>query len=241
MLKLNESIFTLALTALGLLASSTGATAFTVTPQPDLTDQGFQNLISTGQFTEVFVAQSRIGNNALNGDQEIDLLNPQNNLLPVAQAQRVWTSGQPVDFSLEYTGSSVNYTVGGQVLSSNAFSTPVNEILLRTRAGSQSEMSLSDLLLNGQPVSSLFSSTLGSAASSDVDYLQIGDIQKPFTLTGKSTMIWTGIIPVGSALAYQIKVGTTPSSTVPEPSTVGALLLTSMAAVGYSKRKKATD
>ncbi|BAZ37963.1 hypothetical protein NIES4101_38920 [Calothrix sp. NIES-4101] len=235
MKKLTKTLLVLATTTIGLsLLPSQVNALVTTTPQANLTDIDFNNLITTGKFTEVFVAQSRIGNNATNGTQEIDLLNPKNNLLPVDQKQRVWGNGEAVDFILEYTGSLVKYTVGNQVISSTIFSSPVTDIFLRTRAANNSKMELTNLFLNGQSLGNLVSNGVGN---SDIDYLQIGKLPQSFTLTGTSIMSWTGTRPNNSALAYQIKVGTTPQA-VPEPTTLAALFLAGGMVVFGSKNKK---
>ncbi|MGV0024033.1 choice-of-anchor W domain-containing protein [Phormidesmis priestleyi] len=241
MIKSHQLLFALVLSATGLAANSLSAKAATIVPQTTLTDTDFQQLITTGKFTESFVAQSRIGNNATNGTQEIDLLNPQNNLLPVDQKQRKWNSGQAIDFSLEYDGSLVKYIVGNQIVSSNVFSGAVSDIFFRTRAAANSSLLLSNLAFSDAKSKNLaITDVLSSgAASSDVDYLQLSKISGAFKLTGKSTMTWTGTNPTNSNLAYQLKVGTTPiQKKVPEPGTIAAIMLTGLAIAGSKKKAK---
>lgn len=246
-MKLNKIVFSVVLATLGLVSLPSAAKAFTLTNSPSFTDTEFGTMLSTGEFTELFVAESRMGNNGLSGDRELGINDA--TFAPVAQGQRTWTSGTPVDFILEYTGNLVNYIVGGQTLSSTAFSGPVTDIFLRTRAATrkdaggnilhQSSMALTNLLLNGVGLGSLLSSTYDSALNSDVDYLRVSGLTGPFTLTGKSIMSWTGTKPTGSNLAYQIKVGTSPQSeSVPEPGTILALTL-GAGAMTVSKRKRA--
>lgn len=234
---LGKSLLLLAATTVGLLSLPSVASAFTVTRQPDtFTDNSFRNLLSSGQFTEKFVAETRGGNGLPNGTRELGINTATGT--PVAQGQFAWINGKAEDFILEYTGSKVNYTVGGQLLSSEAFSGPVTDIFLRTRAENGSIMFLSDLFLNGTSLGSLAST---GAGGTDVDYLTISQLSGGFTLTGKSTMTWTGSIPTESKLAYQIKVGTSPTQSVPEPGTVAALLLTGIAAAGFGTKKKAAN
>ncbi|KAM3097142.1 choice-of-anchor W domain-containing protein [Phormidesmis sp. 146-35] len=242
MIKPHQLLVALVLSTTGLAANSLNAKAATIVPQTTLTDSGFEQLITTGKFTESFVAQSRIGNNATNGTQEIDLLNPKNNLLPVDQKQRQWTSGQAVDFSLEYDGSLVKYIVGNQTISSNVFSGAVSDIFFRTRAAANSSMLLSNLVFSDAKSKNLaITNVLSSGStSSDVDYLQLSKISGAFKLTGKSTMTWAGTRPNNSALAYQLKVGTTPiQKKVPEPGTIAALMLIGLAIAGSKKAKAA--
>ncbi|MBE9227914.1 PEP-CTERM sorting domain-containing protein [Phormidium sp. LEGE 05292] len=237
MINLRSAFFTLAVVSLGTVSVPTAANAFTVVDRTGFTDTEFNGLINQGLFDELFVAESRIGNNSnTGGTQEIGINNDVKlGALPVVQGQRTWQNGGLVDFMLEYTGSLVKYTVGNQLLSTNAFSGPVTDIFFRTRAASNSTMTLSNLLFNGVGISSLSSSGIGT---SDIDYLQISNITAPFTLTGKSLMSWTGTRPNNSALAYQIKVGTTPQvESVPEPGTVGALLAAGVLSVGLKKKR----
>ncbi|MBD2312577.1 PEP-CTERM sorting domain-containing protein [Desertifilum sp. FACHB-1129] len=245
-MKLNKLAFSLALATLGFVSVPAAAQAFTLSSSPSFTDTEFINLLNTGEFTELFVAESRIGNNANNGDRELGINNAA--FAPVAQGHRTWQSGTPVDFILEYTGNLVNYIVGGQTLSSTAFSGPVTDIFLRTRAATrkdaqgnitaQSSMELTNLLLNGKSLGSLLSSTYDSLLNSDIDYLRVSGLTGPFTLTGTSIMTWTGTRPTGSNLAYQIKVGTSPETeSVPEPGMVLALSL-GAGAIATRKRKQ---
>ncbi|WP_414579219.1 choice-of-anchor W domain-containing protein [Anabaena sp. CCY 9402-a] len=222
----------LGLTTISLFLAANPAQAFTLVDRSGFTDGDFNNLLSNGEFTELFVAEGRIGNNSLNGDRELGINTSTG--LPVASGQRVWGNGTPVNFTLEYTGTQVNYTVNGELLSSNAFTSVVDNIFLRTRAADDSSITLSNLVFNGTAIGQNLLSSV-SGAGSDIDYLQISDISSPFTLTGEILMTWTGTIPRNSRLAYQLKVGSTKS--IPEPGAVGAMFLVGVAAVGYSKRK----
>lgn len=241
MIKLRSTFFTLAVVGLGVVSVPTVTNAFTIVDRTGFTDTEFRGLLDQGLFDELFVAESRIGNNSSTGGEREIGINQDVNLggLPVAQGQRTWQNGGLVDFMLEYTGNLVKYTVGGQLLSTNVFSGPVTDIFLRTRAANNSTMALSNLFFNGVAIDSLLS--FGSGAS-DIDYLQISKINTPFTLSGKSLMSWTGTRPNNSALAYQIKVGTTPPvESVPEPGTVGALLTAGALSVALKKKQKVTQ
>lgn len=234
MINLRSTFLTLAVVGLGAVSVPEAANAFTIVDRTGFTDTEFNSLRTEGEFTELFVAESRVGNASLNtGERELGINDA--NGTPFATGEFVWGNNQAVDFLLEYTGELVKYTVGGQLLSSSAFSGPVTDIFLRTRAADNSTMALSDLVFNGSGIGNLLSSGVGG---SDVDYLQISDITTPFTLSGKSLMSWTDIQPMRSNLAYQIKVGTTPVESVPEPGTVGALLAAGVLSVGLKKKQK---
>ena len=57
-----NSFFALSITALGLLMAPNSAQAMSfVNHNSDLTDQEFNSLIDNGEFSELFVAEGRIG------------------------------------------------------------------------------------------------------------------------------------------------------------------------------------
>ncbi|KAF3887757.1 MULTISPECIES: choice-of-anchor W domain-containing protein [Nostocales] len=227
------------LLTLGLCTVPNPAKALTLSQNPNFTDTDFENLIKQGQFSEKFVAEGRIGDLGGLATYELSINDDiQQGGQPVEQQQYAWVNNQPVNFSLEYTGNSVKYIVGGQTLSSTAFNGPVSDIFIRTFASQNSVVSLSDLVLNGTSLGSLNSSSLGLA--SDVDYLRISDISDPFVLTGQTTLFWAGTTPPkNSQLAYQFKVGGSSKTSVPEPGTIGAIALVAFAGLGYSRKKPA--
>ncbi|MUG95727.1 PEP-CTERM sorting domain-containing protein [Scytonema sp. UIC 10036] len=227
------------LVTLGLCAAPNPAKALTLSQNPNFTDMDFENLIKQGQFSEKFVAEGRIGDLGGLATYELSINNDiQQGGLPVEQQQYTWVNNQPVDFSLEYTGNSVKYVVGGQTLSSNAFNGLVSDIFIRTFASRNSTVSLSNLVLNGTSIGALDSSSLGIA--SDVDYLRVSDISTPFVLTGQTKLFWSGTTPPrNSQLAYQFKVGGSSKTSVPEPGTIGAIALIAVAGLGYSRKKQA--
>ena len=51
-------------------------------------------------------------------------------------------------------------------------------------------------------------------------------------------MSWTGNNPMRSNLAFQIKVGNSTPTSVPEPGTIGAIFITGMTGLGLSKKNK---
>lgn len=208
------------LATVGMSLVSGVASAATVTSLPDFTDDQFDGLIDSGNFTELFVAEGRIGNAATNGDREFGINTANGN--PVADGQYAWGSNQPVSFTLEYNGTEVTYTVAGIELTGN-FSGSVDTIYLRTLETSNSDIQVDMLQLDGidlvlEGTSDLAVSAPGNSDADGVDYLLIQNISQPFTLTGRANLSWTGTRPSGSHLAYQIKVGT--SEPVPEPLTI---------------------
>jgi hypothetical protein len=228
-----------AIATLALVGAVNPAQAFSIINRSTLTDDQFRDLQTSKDFNEKFVAQSRIGNNRLNGTQEVDLLDASNNNSPVAQAQRKWQSGEAVDFTLEYDGSFLKYTVGGQLLSSQAFAgNNISDLFFRTRAANNSSAKLSNLkLTNGTQVNESLADLLSTGSGgSDIDYVQVTGLKGAFTLVGQSTFSWSGVVPTNSNLAYQIKAGT--GRKIPEPTALGALAIAGFA-VRSLKRKAA--
>ena len=224
----------IASTAMALGAASS-ATAASLVPG-NITDNQFSQLMASGQFTETFVTSSRIGA-AGASDYELGILDPQNNLLPDQQQQFGWTSGDVVDFSLTYDGSTVDYRVGDQLLSSTTFSGPVTDLFFRTRAADESSVQLSNLVLTDD-TGSLNLGSFGSTGigGRDVDYLQLTDVTGAFEISGQSVLSWTSDAPPrGSALIYQIKAGTAQS--VPEPASLAAIALVGAAGLKLRRRR----
>ncbi|NJR16478.1 MAG: PEP-CTERM sorting domain-containing protein [Calothrix sp. CSU_2_0] len=229
-----KSLIVFGLAAIGLISAPSSASAFTIVNTPGFGDTAFEQLRTDGKFTELFVAEGRIGNNANNGTHEIDILeDTKKSFIPVAKGDRTWVNGGLVDFSLIYDGSKVTYKVDNQTLISQQFSGGVTDIFLRTNASLVgSKTSLKNLFFNGTSIGNLESSAV---TARDTDYLQISQVTAPFTLTGKSSFSWTGARPSNSNLAFQIKVGNSPKA-VPEPGMVSAIV--GVGTIGYKRRKK---
>lgn len=249
---LNVSLLTLTTTCACLITSVSVANAFSVTSNAGLTDADFRSLLDSGQFEELFVAESRGGNNAPSGDyeQSINRPIPANGSFPgtIVQTNQTWESETPVDFTLAYDDDlkTVTYTVDGETLTAtlpkSGTSDPSfspNTLYLRTRAGTQNNngsplasVTLQNLVLNNVAISGLSSSS--TSTTGDVDYLIISQLTSSFTLSGQQIFSWSGTFPTGSRLDIGLKVGR--ETPVPEPLT----LLGSGIALGfgtYLKRK----
>ncbi|MEM7725570.1 MAG: choice-of-anchor W domain-containing protein [Cyanobacteria bacterium P01_A01_bin.45] len=235
MTKVNKCklFFAASLTAFGFCAVSNSANAFTLVDRSDFTDTDFRDAINNDEFSELFVAEGRIGNNQFNGDRELGINTAKG--VPVAQGQFTWGNSSVYNFVLEYTGSKVNYFLDGNLLSSEDFSGSVTDIFFRTRAATDSQISLSDLTFNSTQIGKLSSQ---GTNGSDVDYLQISNISSSFTITGLASLSWNVNKPNNSQLAYQIKVGTSPIKSVPEPATISAVLLAGLAGLGLGKKSQ---
>ncbi|BAB76074.1 choice-of-anchor W domain-containing protein [Anabaena sp. FACHB-709] len=251
----SKTLASLGLITLGLFLAPQSAQAVSLIPltsvdaNPGFDDIDFNLLLDNRDFTELFVAEGRIGNNAIGGDRELginrDVRATSNPGLAVAQGQYNWGRGILSDFTLAYTGNQVTFSVSRAgitpvVLSTTAFSGDINHIFLRTFAqggrpiDDNNFLGLSGLSLNGTAIPNI--SSLGTTSSRDVDYIAIGDVPTNFILTGQAEFDWDGNRPTGSNLAFQIKVGN--SRRVPEPSILGAILTTTIAGsfLGYKKK-----
>ncbi|MEC4818835.1 MAG: choice-of-anchor W domain-containing protein [Scytonema sp. PMC 1069.18] len=248
-MKQHKLLLILGLASLGLLTAPNPAKAFTLVDRTGFTDTDFENLRKNGEFSELFVAEGRIGDRSGAGTYELSINNASGT--PVEERQFNWLPNTLVDFSLEYTGNEVTYTVGDRTLTSTALTGSISDIFLRTYAqkdgltspdNQNNFVQLSNIQLYengsnvGQTITSLASS--GTATNSDTDYIQLSNISSGFKLTGQTLFNWEGTAPTFSNLAYQIKVGNTTPKSVPEPGTVGAILLTTVISVGYGKTKK---
>ncbi|MFP5275125.1 PEP-CTERM sorting domain-containing protein [Coleofasciculus sp.] len=198
----------------GLSLTPNVASAVTVKTLP----QNFT--IDNQTFTEVFVAEGRIGTDGMSGDWELGVLNPINNNLPDKQKQFVWENGAKYDFTLKYDvlTSTVNYNVGATELSSKTFSDPIDTIYIRTKSVVNGNTSSSFSKVEGESFNNLPLSFSSVVQDGDVNYLRISDISESFELKGQVSFSWTGDQPTRSNLAYQIQVGN--SEPVPEPLTI---------------------
>lgn len=239
-----NSILALGVAAVGLLMAPNSAQAVSFVNRTDLenNDKAFNALIDNGQFSELFVAEGRIGDRGKAATYELsindDIQKKQG--LPVTEEQFDWENGETYDFTLEYNGSTVNYMLGNQTLSTNEFSGPINSIFLRTSAGKKTSTSLTNLMFNGTAIDDLISS---DTHYRDIDYLQLNNISSSsFTITGTASMSWQEteetINTKNSLNAFQIKVGNSTPASVPEPGTIGAIFITGMSGLGLSKKKK---
>lgn len=234
-----NSLFALGITAIGLLTVPNSAQAMTLVNNTNFTDADFNSSIQNGEFSELFVAEGRIGDRGKAATYELSINDDvAKGAAPVTTEQFDWGNGTEYDFSLEYDGSTVSYMLGGQSLSTQNFSGPINSIFFRTSAGANTSTSLSNLVFNGDAIGNLISSEAGSR---DIDYLQLNDISEPFKITGKASISWQGTAPKNSLNAFQIKVGNSTPVSVPEPGTIGAIFVTGITGLGLSKKKKRNE
>lgn len=170
-----------------------------------------------------FVAEGRIGNNAMNGTYELNFhgINENNPTATSVQADYIWTSGLPTVFKLMYNATSrqISYQVGNTLLQSIANNNAVSDIFIRARATAfGSSIEIADLVFNGNPLAQSLEIAGTSNWSDSMEYLRISGVTDSFTLEGKSLMSWGAARPNNSNLAYQIKVGN--AQAVPEPLSV---------------------
>ncbi len=215
---------------LGLFAWSLSASAFATLSWEYFAggDSGFNLLTSSGAL-ERAVTEARIGNVTTTGTWEQGIWQRGGVGPLVRQGQFQWQSANDVPFTVVYDGAStITFTLGSETLSWDGIAGPFTDIFIRTRAGANSEITLSDLDLVG---SGLTIGDLTSLGDGDVDYIRLrnNDLNfGAFTLTGVQRMTWSGTAPTNSALAAQIKF----SNIVPEPSSLvllaaGGLILRS--------------
>ncbi|MGC9505281.1 PEP-CTERM sorting domain-containing protein [Baaleninema sp.] len=234
----------LSLATLSLAASATSASAFSISG----------HLNGEAEFEALnpdisWAAESRIGVSGA-ADYEIDIHNSDWSVVPHQEYD--WVNGQEVDFSLEFNGSSLIYTVGDSVtVSQDVTQNNFSELLIRTTArknGSSAivkNLSLADSMMSAAlSETSEFACTdpNGCGYYDSSQYLHITDITGAFTLTGTSIFSWDeNNAPTRSRLAYQVKLvegsGNPPTSSVPEPTSILALGLTAGLAAQLKRRR----
>ncbi|MDY7013713.1 MAG: choice-of-anchor W domain-containing protein [Cyanobacteriota bacterium] len=229
----NSALLSLSIATLGVVASATTASAVSFMTLPGFGDADFNDLLDSGTM-EPWAVESRIANNGPSGDQELQIIDePSNGFNVIEQGQRVWPNGVGVDFMLEFDGSLLTYTVGGQELSTTAFGGqhPIDELFFRARSTETSSLSLTNLMVDGFAIPDLV-----AEAPDTVTYLKVSDFGGTFKVSGTSTFSWTGDRPRGSQLAYQIKA--TVDKDIPEPATLSLLSLGTLGVLGTQLRRK---
>lgn len=184
--------------------------------------------------SKAFVAEGRIGDFGGNATFELDL--GADTSAPSTSANYAWPNSTAVSFLIEYTAATgdvifkVPDSILGQTLSyTSTPPSPINSIFIRTRAvnpGSSitiDNLSLTDVNGNDMGVGSASSQTSGDSGGLDILWISSTLLDYDWTLSGTSTMSWTGSAPTNSRLAYQIKVGNATltggeSFPIPEPS-----------------------
>jgi opacity protein-like surface antigen len=227
------------LLAAALLAAMVHPAAAAVTITTVADDNALRSLL--GGATEPlldWVSEGRIGNNALNGDFEIDSgLSTGGPFGPGQTAQFVWPNGDARNLTLVYdagTGRAVFEIGGSEALGDGTqvvFDVPAgrrdfSDLFVRARAPSAATETLfEDFTVDGLNLGSFSSAADGSGLSiRQISGLGLAD---GFTLTASVSFDWRGAPqPSGSQQAFQLKF----ANPVPEPGTwalmaAGVLLL----------------
>jgi len=153
----------------------------------------------------LFVGEGRIGDGAGAATFEIDLGGDTGN--PATTAQYDWPNGTAVPWTLtyDYLSDLITFTVDGITLS---YTTPLGaftDIFVRARAVNVgSSINVDNMVLDGETVGD-FSQATGDGL--DILWITGGTLSNGFTISGHTTMEWTGDRPTQSRLAFQIKVG----------------------------------
>jgi hypothetical protein len=155
----------------------------------------------------LFVGEGRVGDGWGAATFEIDLGGDTGS--PATTAQYGWPNGTAVSWTLTYDDVTnlITFTVDGIALN---YTTPLwgfSNIFVRTRAVELgSDILVDDLVLDGENVGDVSTAT-GNGL--DILWIAGGTLVDGFTISGRTTMSWTGDMPSQSRLAFQIKVGTT--------------------------------
>lgn len=237
-------------TVLGLLMLPSTASAFSLSHLSS--DAGYaasstdNKLSADEKFNAIFnddafVAEGRIGGKTTY-ELDIHTVNTDGSFNVPQSKEFAWQNGVAQSFSLMYDNLSkkATYIVGNQTITYIA-SNPFTDLFIRTAAvNADTSAKVDNLFLNGVAIASTsFAQKAANASENALDYLRISGISDSFTLTGQSTMTWTGSSPTQSRLAYQIKAVTTKDSqSVPEPSATLGLTLGAFAFALNTRRQK---
>ena len=229
-------------TTLSLIAMTGTAQAFTIGGH--LNGQEFDDL----GLDIPWAAESRIGRV---GDHELNIHDHTNSAQNRVQANYDnWVSGEAVDFSLVFDSvlDTLTYTVAGIELSkTEIFEDNFSDLYIRTTARKEgTSMVVDNLFLQDEVMGSSIAETSSASCSGgvgcgyfDSEYLHIGNIVGDFTLTGQSTMSWSGTQPKNSNLAYQIKLVEGGGSVdVPEPASMSLFSLSALGLVVTGLRRR---
>jgi hypothetical protein len=195
----------------GAIALSLFCTAllFTTAPAAALT---VQHLASDADMLELlsdtlFVGEGRIGDGAGAATFEVDLGGDTG--APAQTAQYDWPNGIAVPWTLTYNHLTheVSFTVDAVNLTYTSPLSGFTDVFVRCRAvNAGSDILADNLVLDGDAVGD-GSFADGDATGLDILWISGGTLTDGFTLTGTTTMSWTGTPPTQSRLAFQLKVG----------------------------------
>jgi len=172
---------------------------FAFTTETMYSDQDMVNI--TDQI--MFVAEARFGNNANNGDHELNIHNETEtdsyNVLDVDQ--NTWTSGVAEPFTMTYDGSTVTFTIAGKTLTGSVPNAGYTDVFIRLRASkTNSSLVLSNVTYNG---SSVGGDITASADGNGLVIRHLIDVGGSMTMTGNATFTFDS--GSGSDPAFQIK------------------------------------
>lgn len=228
------SFLTLAAAAVGFLGAPVSANAFTLGGVIN-GEEAFDQLGATIDVA----AEGRIGDLSGAAEHEFNIHYDNENdgqTVPTQYRRYDWVSGQGEDFTLTFNDGMLTYEIGGKTLEYGITDT-FNDLFIRTTARKQNNSVVVDnLMLNGQAIAENSSFACSEARCdywNSSQYLWLTDLEESFTLTGTTTMNWTGdaknlrdrTAPHRSELAFQLKLGDVTMAeglagelaTVPEP------------------------
>ncbi len=215
-----RSLIAAAIMTLGAAGSAQAATIFTYDSDAEFLASGF---------TKVGGVNVRWGNNATNGDWEFSVVDGSDS--PMDQQQVRWSNHGVPELKVDFDDEGISADLGsssGDIAESSWMADLGSYNTVLFRAKSTNGLELTDISVNGDLLTNLLS------GDSNAQY--IGISMADF-ISGSLSLKFTADAGSGSDPGAQIKFGSLPTASVPEPGSLGLVLLGIAGVFGATRRR----